>query len=158
MPSPQKIHCSRITARGQPCQAWAVHGSDPPACSAHAGRNTGAGAPTGNQNRRTHGFYSAAIENGEIADLIAYADDLSLDDEIALVRVALRRLVAAFGADAELDPGQLATLATTAFNGSRTVARLLRDKRAISGEAADGISAAMATVLDELGTQWGIEL
>ena len=31
--------------------------------------------------------------------------------------------------------------------------RLLRDRRALSGDAANGISAAVGTVLDELGTE-----
>jgi hypothetical protein len=42
-------------------------------------------------------------------------------------------------------------------NASR-LGRLLRDKRALSGETADGIAAAMAQVLDELSNEWGIEL
>ena len=54
---PRNIPCSHTTRAGRPCRAWAVHGTDPPACSAHAGRNVGAGARPGNQNARTHSFY-----------------------------------------------------------------------------------------------------
>jgi hypothetical protein len=39
--------CSQLTAAGEPCRAWAIRGSDPPLCSAHAGRNIGAGTPPG---------------------------------------------------------------------------------------------------------------
>ena len=42
-------------------------------------------------------------------------------------------------------------------NASR-LGRLLRDKRALSGEAADGISAAISQALDELSTELGIDL
>lgn len=36
--------------------------------------------------------------------------------------------------------------------------RLMRDNRAITGEAADGIAGAIGRALDELGSEWGIEL
>jgi hypothetical protein len=36
--------------------------------------------------------------------------------------------------------------------------RLLRDRRALSGKAADGISGAMAQALDELSTELGVDL
>ncbi len=42
-------------------------------------------------------------------------------------------------------------------NASR-LGRLLRDRRALSGDAADGISDAIAKALDELGTEWGVDL
>jgi hypothetical protein len=38
------------------------------------------------------------------------------------------------------------------------IARLLRDKRALSGKAADGISGAIAQALDEMGTEYGLPL
>jgi hypothetical protein len=38
------------------------------------------------------------------------------------------------------------------------LSRLLRDRRALSNEAADSLAGAVAQVLDELGTEWGIEL
>ncbi|MER3544233.1 MAG: hypothetical protein C4311_06400 [Chloroflexota bacterium] len=42
-------------------------------------------------------------------------------------------------------------------NASR-LRRLLRDRRAISGEAAEGITSAIAQALDELSTELGLEL
>jgi hypothetical protein len=42
-------------------------------------------------------------------------------------------------------------------NASR-LGRLLRDRRAISGEAAEGITSAIAQALDELSTELGLEL
>lgn len=154
--NPRKTPCS---VPG--CKAWAIRATDPPLCAAHAHRNAGAGAPAGNQNARTHGFYSTALELEELADLVACADDLSLDDEIALTRVLLRRLMEQIhrtpaGDDAE--PTDYVRIAGLALQAARTVARLLRDKRAIAGEAADGLQGAISQILDEFSTEWGVEL
>ena len=65
-----------------------------PLCSAHAGRNAGAGAPPGNQNRRTHGFCASALQPEELADLVAFSGDMTLNDEIVIARVTLRRILA----------------------------------------------------------------
>jgi len=93
----------------------------------------------------------------ELADLVTYSADMTLDDEIGVTRIALRRALKALSAPA---PGQLlvladfARLAAVVFQGGRTVARLLRDRRALSGEAADGIAGALAQAIDELSTEW----
>ena len=172
-PPSSSRRCEHQTADG-PCKAWAIRGSDPPRCSAHAGRNAGAGAPPGNQNRRTHGFYASALLPEELADLVACSGDMTLDDEIAIARVTLRRILAFLSADrvhrgpeysrapegttVEMTPLDYARLAALSLAGARTVARLLRDKRALSGEAADGISGAISQAIDELSTEWGIPL
>ena len=158
--NPDKRRCTHTTARGQPCRAYAVRDSDPPTCATHGRLTVGAGAPQHNQNRRTHGFYSRALAPDEIDDLIFYADDLSLDDEIACARVSLRRILTALN---ELDNGRnqpqaFARYIALALQATRTIARLLRDNRAISGEAADGLCGAIGQALDELSTQWEIQL
>jgi hypothetical protein len=58
----------------------------------------------------------------------------------------------------ELEPEEYARFASLLFNGARTIAQLLRAQRALSGEAAEGISGAMAQALNELGSQVGLEL
>ena len=140
----------------------------------------GRGAVTGNavgsvQDREPTdpaAFYASALEAAELADLVAFAGDLTLDDEIACARIALRRVLAVLSADgappdghgeaeaagAGLTPAEYARLAALAFQGTSTVARLLRDRRALCGDAADGISAAIGQALDELSSEWGIEL
>ena len=35
--------CTAVNKNGNTCQAWSKFDSDPPRCSAHAGRNVGAG-------------------------------------------------------------------------------------------------------------------
>ena len=147
-----------------------MHTSDPPLCAAHARKNAGAdpgapraGAPPGNTNARKHGFYSAVLDLSELADLVACAGDMTLDDEIACTRVLLRRLMDQIRDPLNLaamsdDPAAYARLAGLAIQAARTVARLLRDKRALTGDAADGIAGAISQVLDELSTEWGVEL
>jgi hypothetical protein len=93
---------------------------------------------------------------------------MTLDDEIAIARVTLRRILALLSADrvhrtpegttVEMTPVDYARLAALSLAGARTVARLLRDKRALSGEAADGVAGAIAQALDELSTELGIKL
>jgi len=147
-----RTHCTATTSRGLPCRSFAIHDTDPPRCATHAGRTTGAGAPEGNQNRRVTGFYSPAIAPDELADLVAYSSTDDLSDEIGAVRVALRRVLKALGDDtATITPD----LAAMVFVGARTVARLLRDRRAISGGAAKGMIAGLDQILTELADELG---
>lgn len=111
----------------------------------------------GNQNRLAHGWYSPVFSVDEIVDLVNLADDTTLDDEIAAVRVALRRVFKIIF-DNELTSDQYAQLISLTFTGANTIARLLRAKKVISGEAADGISGSFATVLDELNDIFDVEL
>ncbi len=59
------------------------------------------------------------------------------------------------------DPDDVHTLVKLfslhAQNASR-MGRLLRDQRALSGTAADGIAGAIAQALDELSSEWGTPL
>jgi len=164
-PNPKKTQCTAVSANGRSCKAWAVRDASPPLCAAHRGSTIGAGAPLGNQNRADHGFYSRILQNGELADLadlVKFSEDLSLDDEIGLVRVTLRRVMARFKlSNLERDDvanEEMIKMAGLVMAGARTIARLLRDKRALSGKAADGISGAIAQALDEMGTEYGLPL
>ncbi|MCI0580864.1 MAG: zf-C3Hc3H domain-containing protein [Chloroflexi bacterium] len=138
--------CTATRADGQPCQAWAVHGSDPPTCVAH----TAAGRTP------SESFYGRVYTLEEIADLVARAAGDSLDDELAATRVAIRRVMEQL--HDELPPEEYARLASLVFTGATAIARLLRAKRAISGLAADGIAGAIAQALNELSNEWNIEL
>ena len=157
-----KTKCAATNASGADCRAWAVRGSDPPLCSAHAGLNIGAGAPLGNQNRTEHGFYGRILQNGELADLVRFSQNLSLEDEIGLVRITLRRVMTRFKLNNlerdDMANEEMMKMAGLIMTGARTVARLLRDQRALSGKAADGISGAIGLALDELSSELGIPL
>lgn len=133
-------------------------------CSAHSRANVGAGAPSGNQNRREHGFYARTFTIQEAADLAAHAEDDNLTDEIALARVILRRLfvrmqtVESYEMPQDTPPEtvaeltyQLNTLAKLMNASIRTVARLLRDQKALggSGSIEDAINEALDRLADD---------
>lgn len=151
------VRCTASTKSGVACSAFAVRGSDPPLCSAHLGRNAGAGAPDGNQNRRSHGFYGRYYSADELADLEQGDIDQSIDGEIKVVRVALRRALRVLEDD-EADPGLVAALVPLVFAGGRTVARLLRDRKLLSGEDGETVMRELSDALEELGAEWGVNL
>jgi len=98
------------------------------------------------------GFYSRTLTEDELLDVshLAAAGDVSLDGEIAVLRVAMRRVL-----EADIDPAKTLQLLS---RGVGQLATLMRAKRALSGEAADGLADAFAKALDELSTELGIEL
>jgi hypothetical protein len=93
--------------------------------------------------------------------MAAFVSDPTLDDEIWLQRVLNHRL---FHYLDESEPGvtleveTLVKVAAALGAGTTRVARLLRDRRALSGQSADGIAGAIAAALDELTTELGIHL
>jgi len=118
----------------------------------------GAGAPAGNQNAKTHGFYSRYYTAEELKDLEYYVPvDGEIDGEIKVVRVALRRALRILEDD-DSDPALAAALVPLVYAGSRTVARLLRDKKILNGEDRDSVMRELSDALDELGSEWGIGL
>lgn len=86
---PQLTKCTATTTKGQPCKAWAILESEPPLCSAHSGL---CGAPKGNENAVTHGYYRKRVEPDEILSLYDDADKVDIDQEVILLRVILHRL------------------------------------------------------------------
>ena len=138
-----KIKCTATTANGQPCSAWAMHHSDPPLCSAHAGLT---GACEGNTNAVTHGYYQRRVTRDEVTSLFANAENVALTQEVTLVRVVLHRL-AEYIVSGDLPPEKLAAIAPLIFTGSRALAFLqkhLPDPNAIDWNA----------TLDELAEEW----
>jgi hypothetical protein len=154
--SAPKRPCSATTRAGRPCRAWAVRGSDPPRCAAHG--RTAASSQAAYELALCPDELAYPTLNGEIA-YPALNDELTcpaLNGEIAIARDMLRRLVEALRDGTP--SGELVQLAQTCFAGTRTVAGLLRDKRALSGGAADGLMGAIGQALDELSTEWGVDL
>jgi glucans biosynthesis protein len=140
--------CTAPCADGSPCRAWAVHGTDPPRCSAHRGSGRW-GAPAGNRNALKHGYYAApTLEDGCTIDAIIdnlYQRQLQLDDYIDQVLP-----------DATIK--EVSHLLRIHGQNASRLGRLLRDRRALSGDAADGISGAIAQALDELSNELGADL
>jgi hypothetical protein len=136
-----------------------VRGSDPPRCPIHSrqGAPYGVqGAPYGVQGA-PDGPSSPPIppRGGRLATI----DDLIQD---ALAKQArLSALLDAWEPLAPDDPADAAALARLFGLHSQNAARLgrlLRDRRALSGESADGLLDALGKALDELSTELGVKL
>ena len=139
-PRERKRRCQGIRADGARCRAWAVRGVDPPRCAAHSGK---VGAPPGNKNAQTHGYYSQS--EGEIR---------SIGDA---VRDVERRLtwIGQYLDDPDLEPEQ--RLVAFGLYGQMVsrYGRLLRDRRALSDEAIDSLLGLVGQAIDEVKTQMG---
>jgi len=117
--------CTATRKDGQPCQAWAVADTSPPRCAAHGGGKRPPGAPAGNKNRQTHGFYSRQLTPppqtiAEVAQALADSlarlqsyitaniDDLDVTDIarlIALEGMHLSRLARVLKQQADMSGG-----------------------------------------------------
>lgn len=129
MSRPPARRCSHLTRNGNPCQAWAVRGSAPPRCHTHGG-----------------------------ADLVEFDTIAGVIHDLAAKQQCLSEYIDGCLADDSLPIRDLVRLLALHGQNASRLGRLLRDKRALSGEAADGISGAIAQALDELATEWGLEL
>lgn len=141
--TPQR--CTATCKDGTPCRAWAVRGTDPPLCSAHRDHPNW-GAPHGNDNALKHGYYADP-------DL---PDDCTIDAVIDMLyqkQIDLDAYIDAVLHGADVGLRDLAHLFSVHGQNASRLGRLLRDRRALSGDAADGISGAIARALDELSTQ-----
>ena len=104
------------------------------------------GGQPNNGNATKHGYYRAAkIES--IGDLLA---DMQRKQELlsGFVEKAM----------AEEDTEDVLRLLQLYGQNASRLGRLLRDQRALSGEAVNGIAEAFAKALDELATEWHVEL
>lgn len=146
MPS-DKIKCTAVTAAGKPCKGWAITGSMPPRCAPHSGIT---GAPKGNTNAVTHGFYQKRVAEEEVAAVFAGAEDVTLVQETVLIRVVLKRLMN-YLVDKDTPQEKITAIAPLIFTGSRTLAYVekhLPDPNSPDWDAA----------LDQLSKEWDWDL
>ena len=135
-----------------------VRDTDPPLCSAHGGGSRPPGAPPGNRNAVKHGAYARqAIPAGSPQDSGDEPPDLAsrirdLDKKVRDLSTYIDNL-----SEKENKERYPVLLALYGELVSR-LGRLMRDQRALSGEAADGIAGAIAQALDELSTEMGTDL
>ena len=80
--------------------------------------NNKPGAPLGNQNARTQGFYSKVLDKTDLRNLKEAETVIGLDDEINLLRAKLKTLV-------ELDADNVRLISSAASS----LARLLRTRQ-----------------------------
>jgi hypothetical protein len=152
------IHCSATTKSGRPCRAWAVHYTDPPLCSSHSGRTRGDGVPESNKNRLTHGFYSRYFTLQEVSDLFTSADVPVQPGESTAAQITLRRILAYLERNGDIKDEDFQAAVALVFTGTNTVGRFLRNQRCLKGLASEEIAVAIATVLDQISIELGLEL
>jgi hypothetical protein len=109
------------------------------------------GGQPGNSNAVTHGFYSRHFTEPEAADLAAILAD-GIDDEIALMRVHMRRVMALASGEENLDTAT--HLLDTLGTASTRLATLLRTKRLLTpaqgNDVAKAIGDALTAVVKEM--------
>ncbi len=103
------------------------------------------GAPEGNQNARKHGFYSKVLDEAEQLDLELATGVEGIDDEIALLRVKIKSILAH-------DPDNVSLI----MQATNTLARLIRVKYNISKEDKKGLKEAIGNVLRDIALPLGI--
>ena len=103
------------------------------------------GAPKGNQNARKHGFYSRVLDEAEQLDLELATGVEGIDDEIALLRVKIKSVLAH-------DPDNVKII----MQATNTLAGLVRTKYNISKKDKKGLKEAIANVLRDIALPLGI--
>jgi Mg-chelatase subunit ChlI len=124
-----------------------------------ARRRSDRGLPEGAGQQIAFPFYHDTFTPEERACLAERIDAEALQDEIWLQRVINRRLMQAANrikADDKDSVAQLARLANAITASSGRMAQLMRDRRALLGQSADGISAAIAKALAEVQSELGV--
>ena len=105
------------------------------------------GAPKGNQNARKHGFYSKVLDEAEQLDFELATCVEGIDDEIALLRVKIKSLVAH-------DPENINLI----MQATNTLARLLTTRYNIGKADKKGLKEAISNVLRDVALPLGIGL
>lgn len=120
------------------CRAWAMRGEE--LCYAHL---------------RKRGLYRRFFTEEEVQEIeeVASSSELTLDDVIVVLKVLIFKIL-----EREKKNHDLGKAVPLMEKAVRSLIAALKAKRALSGEAADGLAAAFAQALDELSTELGIEL
>ncbi len=103
------------------------------------------GAPKGNQNARKHGFYAKVLDEAERLDFELAAGVNGFDDEIALLRVKIKSLLAN-------DPENIKLL----MDATNTLVRLVNTKYKITKEQKQGLKEAIENVLKDIAIPLGL--
>lgn len=139
--------CTAVAqATGQRCRRRAASGAE--LCSRHVlpQKDAGQGPRPSAEGPRRRGDYGNYLAPEESAQMEAAAGQMTIDGEIALLRVLIRRA---------LKEGQ--PLAVVA-KGVDALGRALKVEYGLKGRAAKGLEEALARALDEIGQELGMTL
>ena len=108
------------------------------------------GAPKGNNNALKHGFYARQISDSDLAGL-DQTHSTSLEDEIEVMRIFMRRVVELGSQTADLEKAiNLLRILTFASMG---INRLVRTQITLADPANEGANV-LRTALAELENEW----
>ena len=105
-----------------------------------------AGTSKSNQSARKQGFYSRVLDEAERLDFELASGVEGIDDEIALLRVEIKKAIAGG------DPKNLKLL----VDATNALERLIRTRYKISKEQRKGLKEAIGNVLRDIGIPLGI--
>jgi uncharacterized protein YjcR len=103
------------------------------------------GAPLGNQNARTHGFYSQRLSRRQQRILEAASSLNGLDHEIAIVRMKIDDILVN-------SPENTAIL----MLAMSVLVKLLKAKQVLAKKDSEGLKQALASVVNDLPARLGI--
>ncbi|MEE8318801.1 MAG: hypothetical protein V3R36_04085 [Dehalococcoidales bacterium] len=103
------------------------------------------GPPKGNQNARTHGFYSKVLDEAEKIDFEIAAGVEGIDDEIAMLRVKIKSVL-------ERDPENINLI----MQATNALAGLVKTNYQITREQRKGLREAIGNVLRDVALPLGI--
>jgi hypothetical protein len=141
--------CSARRKDGRPCQAWAVHGSQPPLCASHR-------KPAAGDNQDAQAFDLHAYTLDELADHIYLQEEKSLRDELRFTQAGVLAILRQW--KLEKDRDEFARLLTLLFNGARTITGIIRAQEAAAKRDKDELPAHRAAALADIGAEWGLDL
>jgi hypothetical protein len=113
------------------------------------GLNRRRGAPYGNQNARKHGFYSSVLTEAERRNLRQAADVKGISEEIDVLRVKLKSILAR-----DPDNVKLISQAVTSLS------RLLRTRYKIGSDAdpGDALQRGIENILRDIAIPLGLDI
>jgi len=126
------------------CRAWAMHGST--LCRSHAGAADSRHLPGDGDLVGLYAHTFTPEERAEIARQLA-SPQRTLEAEVAVMRVMIRRVMERIGAD---DPLRALPLIR---QGVDAICRALRTERVLSGEGADSLAGAFAVAVGEIAEE-----
>jgi len=103
------------------------------------------GAPKGNHNARKHDFYSKVLDEVEQLDFELASGVEGIDDEIALLRVKIKAILAS-------DPENIKLI----MQATDALARLIRTRYKITRDQKKGLKEAIGNVLKDVALPLGI--
>jgi hypothetical protein len=104
------------------------------------------GGQRGNQNARIHGFYSKVMDAAERRNLTVANDIDGIDNEIAVLRVKIRNVLAK-------EPGNIKLI----MAAITTLAGLLKARAALNKDQKKSLKESMGNMLQEIAAQIGAQ-